>query len=88
MIKFPLMINFGLEAVIWSLCALFVEIVMKQQIMFFFSCAYASRIWLWLSNCLGFQIDHSSVHSVLAILHRNWCSQVKEVILSTICYSL
>lgn len=54
----------------------------------FFSCDYASRFCLWLSNCLEIQIDHSSIHYVLAVFHRNWYSQVKDVILSAVCYTL
>lgn len=54
----------------------------------FFSYAYTSRIWSWLSSCWEITIDNSSVHSVLSILKRSWCPQVKEVILSAICYSV
>lgn len=54
----------------------------------FIQCAYASKIWSWLSHMLNTQIDLSSMEAILSILQKDWQPQVKELILSGIANSI
>lgn len=50
----------------------------------FLQCPFAASIWNWLSGVINQVLDLSSVHSLLSVCNRNWCSQLKDVILAAV----
>ncbi|XP_019435225.1 PREDICTED: uncharacterized protein LOC109341721 [Lupinus angustifolius] len=47
----------------------------------FFNCEFAKLIWNWLSNQVGYSIDHTFLKSILSI-SPHWSPQLKQVLLA------
>ncbi|KAF1879102.1 hypothetical protein Lal_00047774 [Lupinus albus] len=50
----------------------------------FLHCKFATSLWRWLSSVIGFQIDTSSIVSLLNSTTASWSPQPKEVIVACI----